>query len=528
MTQWPGKQDPWAHQLEAYGRTRQAYRDGARAVCIALATGGGKTTVGSAFVLGALAKGHPVVWAAHREELLDQARARLLQEGAPRVGIIAGDRPTMNAPVQVCSLATLAKRKAKGLPPARVLVLDEAHHGEADTYREIVDHYAGGCAILGLTATPERGDKRPLGKRSGGVFDALIQVSSVRKLQQAGILVPCETYRPMSSQKDLSMDPVAAHMSRTPGERTFVFGKTIDHAEQLVLAFRAQGIEAAAIHAKTRWDLREALLNAFKFQDRAPLLRVGYMRTWPLVLVNVYTLTEGVDVPAATHCIIARRWGHWGMGMQMIGRVLRADKPSGKTRCVVSDLCGVTWEFGLPEADQVFHLEGERAREQTKEEVHRPALTCPHCQATTSTWSCDNEGWRVCPSCGKRIAAPDPVVVTPKRQELFGQTASPEQRERHLMRLARTAALRGWKAGAVAHRYRDMFGDWPPYGAADRAVAEAVANVSPHERDAEAQRAARAEARRREREAADRAASDAATGCSWCGRSLVDCMCQAA
>jgi superfamily II DNA or RNA helicase len=505
VSSWPGKDDPWAHQVEAYERTREAYRAGARAVVVALATGGGKTTVGAAFVLGAQRKGHPVVWAAHREELLDQARNRLLQEGVPRVGIVAGDRPTMNAPVQVCSLATLAKRKARGLPPAKVLILDEAHHGEAETYREIIDHYqAQGCAILGLTATPERGDKRPLGKRSGGIFDAMVQVSSVRKLQAAGILVPCETYRPMSRQKDLSMDPVAAHMSRTPGERTFVFARDVAHAEALVLAFRAQGIEAAAIHAKTRWDLREALLDAFKQADRAPLLRVGYMRPWPLVLVNVYTLTEGVDVPSATHCIIARGYGHWGMGMQMIGRVLRADKPSGKVRCVVSDLCGATWDFGLPEADQVFHIEGERAREVTREERERPAVTCSACQATATSWACDREGWRICATCQARIAAPDPVVVKPKRQELFGQTATPEQRERHLMRLARNAALKGWKAGAIAMQYKSLFGDFPPWGASDRALQEARANISDHEREREARRVAKlAELKAQEAQRAD-------------------------
>ena len=95
------------------------------------------TRLGVEFASQALAKGGSVLWLAHREELLTQARDRLLAEGLPRVGVIAAGEPTINAPVQVASIQTLAARASRGLPPGKVVVFDEAHHYAASTWGEV-------------------------------------------------------------------------------------------------------------------------------------------------------------------------------------------------------------------------------------------------------------------------------------------------------------------------------------------------------------------------------------------------------
>lgn len=497
------------YQERALHLTREAYRAGKHAVVLVCPTGGGKTTIGARLIVGAERKGNQALWLAHRDELLDQARDRLLAEGVARVGIIAADRPRMNAPVQVASLDTLVSRKAGGLPPAKVVVFDEAHHAAADTYSEIVRHYREqGAAILGLTATPERGDGRPL----GAMFDALVPVSTVRELQALRYLVPCTTYRPGAYQRELSMDPVAAYLSRTAGERAFCFCLNVQHAEGLTLAFLAQGVQAASIHADTPRVLRRARLEAFKLQDRKPLLDAGYTEAAPLVLCNAYVLTEGVDAPEASHAILARGCGHAGMMLQMVGRVLRA--APGKVRAVFSDLRGVTHRrsIGIPEADRTWSLDG-KPMEQAAHERERPALTCPACSAVVPGWRTDREGWRCCPVCRERISAPEKTEIRPSKQHHAGSTAPADEKAKALARFARTAARMGFKPGFAAAKYRETYGYWPPFGAAQRAFAEAVRDQG-HPPPVREPKPAPVE-------------QQVETGCVWCGRGPIDCTCEA-
>jgi superfamily II DNA or RNA helicase len=453
------------YQAKALLEAREAYRAGKRAILLVAPTGAGKTRMGVEIAAGALAKGGSVLWLAHREELLVQARDRLLAEGLPRVGVIAAGEPMINAPVQVASIQTLAARAHRGLPPGKVVVFDEAHHYAASTWGEVAAAYKD-SARLGLTATPERGDGRAL----GDLFDHVVPVSSVRDLQEIGVLVPCVTYAPSSPTKDLSQDPVAAYLARTPGERAFVFCANVAHAERLALGFVGQGVPAATIHADTPWLLRRARLEAFRRQDVQPLREAGTLERAPLVLCNVYTLTEGVDVPEATCCILARGCGHPGMLLQMAGRVLRA--APGKTRAVLIDLRGVVHKLGLPEADREWSLEG-KAIQLAEKEREEKLKTCPACSGVFAVWKADREGWRVCPLCRERISPPEPPQVSPRELHAMGAAAPVADREKHLAKLAKVAVSRGRKPGWIAFAFKERFGVFPPFGAARRAYQDA-------------------------------------------------------
>lgn len=461
----PSAQPLRPYQAQALAHAREAYRGGKRAILLVAPTGAGKTRMGAEIATNAVSKGGTVLWLAHRDELIAQARDRLRAEGLPRVGVIASGEPTLTAPVQVASIQTLLARGPNGLPPARVVVFDEAHHYVAARWREIADAYKE-SAILGLTATPERGD----GIGLGDLFEHLVPVSSIRELQALGVLVPCVTYAPTTRVRQLSQDPVAAYLARTPGERAFVFCQNVHHAEMLAMAFVGEGVPAATIHADTPWSLRRARLEAFRHQARTSLLDAGTLEKPPLVLCNVYTLTEGVDVPEASSCILARGCGHPGMLLQMVGRVLRA--APGKSRAVLVDLCGVVHKLGLPEADRTWSLEG-KASALSQRERDRPLKPCPRCEAMVSSWSSDRDGWRICPICRERIAPPSMPTVAPRRLHALGSAASPEDRANMLGRLASTAVARGYKVGWIAHQYREKFGDWPPFGAARRAWEDA-------------------------------------------------------
>jgi superfamily II DNA or RNA helicase len=466
------RQELRPYQQKALDDARAAYRAGRKSVLLVAPTGAGKTRMGVEVCTGAVSKGRPVLWLAHRDELLGQARDRLLAEGLPRVGLIQAGEPSINAPVQVASIQTLVARAKRGLPPAGIVVFDEAHHYAASTWSEVANAYAG-VPRLGLTATPERGD----GVGLGDLFDTLIQVSTVRELQETNdpvtgrpVLVRCVTYAPSTPTKDLSQDPVAAYLARTPGERAFVFCANVAHAEKTAIAFTAAGVPAATIHADTPWLLRRARLEAFRRQDPQPLREAGVMEPAPLALCNVYALTEGVDVPEATCCILARGCGHPGMMLQAVGRVLRA--APGKERAVFLDLRGRVHKLGLPEADREWSLEGKAAQLSDKDRDVK-LKECPACNAMVGAWKTDRMGWRICPQCRERVSPPESPQVAPRELHQMGAAASPAAKKAALATLAKVAVTKGRKSGWIAFAYKEKFGAFPPFGAAAEAWRDA-------------------------------------------------------
>lgn len=454
------------YQADAIRAARDVYRarrtrgEARSNVLLVAPTGAGKTRIGVELVTSALSRpgADGVIWMAHRIELLRQARARLLQEGLAEtdVDVLApGHKRVPGARVHVASVQSLAAslRRDGELPAARVVVLDEAHHYVADEWREVAGRYAG-STVLGLTATPERGDGRGL----GDLFDELIPVSSVRQLIAMGVLVPSVVYAADHASQALSEDPIEAYRERCPGERGFVFCATVDHAQACADAYTAAGFPACVIHADTPQVLREAMLEAFATQDSTPLERIGSTQRAPLLLCNVFTLTEGVDIPAASVCVLARGASHPGMAMQMWGRVLRA--APGKTRATIIDLKGITLKrgFGLPETDRTFSLDGAAIRVSERDSEARPT-SCGKCGAVFARWRVDIEGRRVCPEC-KEAGAVMPSAAKVERKELktVGPLASDEAKAWRVERLIATAQARGSKPGWVWHQFKFLFG----------------------------------------------------------------------
>lgn len=480
------------YQAKAIGDARAAYRAGKRAILIVLPTGGGKTRVFCEFVAGAVAKGGDVLVLAHREELLTQAQAAIMAEGVSHVGIIAPWARRQNARVQVASVQTIVaqSRKDRALPKARLVIFDEAHHAAADEWMKvakgITDENGNPPLLIGVTATPERGDGKAMGTADGGLFDELITASSVRELQELGVLVPCVTYAPETKTKALVREPWQAYQEQGAGERCFTFCVSVAHAESVAGDFRAHGYAAATIHADTPWKLRTARLEAFKHQEVAPLRRAGSPEPVPLVLCNVYTLTEGVDVTAASVCITARGIGHGGMMRQMVGRVLRAHE--GKTRAIWWDLRGQCHKpkIGLPEADCTYSLEGKAIT--VTEAPDDPPRTCKTCGGVFMTWAVDRAtGTRCCPVC--RAEAPPILPPEVVEREVFAIGSGATERDMYdaIDRLAITAADRGYRSGWISVRFSEQFSRMPPRGSVDAAMMKARKTLGIHVTDGEIQ-----------------------------------------
>lgn len=462
---------PRSYQADAITGATAAMARGARVLVVA-PTGAGKTVI-----MAHVARGQRGAVIVHRRELVTQCADTLRRTGA-EVGIIAaGADRSPHAPLQVGTIQTILTRGAR--PPADLLVLDEAHHYAADTWARIVDAYPG-ARLLGLTATPERRDGRPL----GDLFDELIVAAHYPQLVAAGHLVDCRVLRAeVDDVEGLATHPLTAYEQHTPGEQAIVFCGAVKVARELASRFTTAGHRAACVDAKTPRGERDQTIRDYL---------AGRIR----VLTNVYALTEGFDAPNASVCILARTVGHTGSYLQMVGRVLRP--APGKTRATLIDLTGATLRHGMPTEQRVYSLDGE-AIARTSE---TPLRVCQDCGATF-------EAWRdPCPECGAtKPVTPTPEVriyslelrevyagaatddgakrreyerlrgvarakgfslgwVVRQYQQLFGSRptlhdVTPDERAGEYQHLLTFAAERGYKSGYAAHRYRDLFGSWP-------------------------------------------------------------------
>ena len=169
---------------------------GKRRVILVAPTGAGKTVIGADIINTTTRAQKRVLVLAHRREIINQTADKLRMNVIYPGMIMAGVQPRPLELVQLASIQTLwARSQHTGkmdLPPADLLVIDECHHAPAKTYRKIIDAYPD-ATLLGLTATPCRGDGRGL----GGIFDTLIECPQVAALIDQQYLVPTRCYAPV-------------------------------------------------------------------------------------------------------------------------------------------------------------------------------------------------------------------------------------------------------------------------------------------------------------------------------------------
>jgi DNA repair protein RadD len=352
-------------------RVRDAYRSGARSVCMQAATGFGKTTTAADIIARAVARERRVVFAAHLDALIDDTSERLERAGIAH-GIVQSNRPTNPAaPVQVCSLATLHRRGER--PPADLVVVDECHRTMAATVREVLEAYPT-ARLLGLTATPERGDGAPL----GDVFESLICGPSVAELTRAGLLAPAVVYSPPAPLGGgLAMDPVEAYSRFARALPAMVFCRDADHAVDVCNRLEAVAIPATLILGNTP--------RAARRQARQRLAA-----SEPLVLVGCGVFVEGWDSPEVRAVVLARAFGVCSAYLQACGRGLRT--AAGKTDATIVDLSGAAIVHGLPTDGRIWSLEGDAVRRTA--EALAPLARCQRCLAVF------HAGAAECPRCG--------------------------------------------------------------------------------------------------------------------------------
>ncbi|MQN58793.1 DEAD/DEAH box helicase [Segatella copri] len=326
-----------------------------RSVMAQMPTGTGKTYLLTA-VIDSFVSNNPMekVWiVAHRRELVSQIDETVRKFHS----YSTSNTSSLLSSVKAVSIQWLSKHYDEIEEEPGMIVIDEAHHALAKTYKEMWERFPK-AKFLGLTATPCRLN----GKGFTDLFDVLVQSWDVPEFISKGRLA---TYDFVSIKSDgvtqrlidslqkrgadgdyqnkemdmlLNKKPSIERLYRSLEEfgkdrKGIVYAINISHAQKITKLYQENGVKAIAIDSKTPATERQQDIEAFKKGDIQ-------------VLVNVDIFSEGFDCPDVEFVQLARPTLSLAKYLQMVGRGLRVAK--GKKNCVIIDNVGLYRVFGLP------------------------------------------------------------------------------------------------------------------------------------------------------------------------------------
>jgi superfamily II DNA or RNA helicase len=389
------------YQSQLLDGIRREMHQGHRRVLAVMPTGSGKGVTIAAMVQTAAQRGHRSLILAHRDELVTDLSGRIERLGIPHGVIRAGQEMSLDLPVQVGSVWTVARRLEQ-IPEPAMVIQDEAHHlVQGNTWGRIIERWPG-AYLIGKTATPCRLDGRGLGEGQGGYFTAMVLGPTPTWLTDQGYLAPARVLAPpigfdprQVSKRlgDFRMDEAAEQLGRQQvgdaighylqhleGQTAIAFCCSVAHAEAVAEAFRERGVAASSIDGTTR--------NRAELLDQ---LGQGSLR----VLTSCELIGEGVDVPSVGGCILLRPTQSEALHLQMIGRCLRPQ--AGKT-AVILDHVGNVRRLGHHLEEREWTLDGRRVRHKERAESVK---VCPKC------FSCLRSGPQPCTECGHEFESKD-------------------------------------------------------------------------------------------------------------------------
>lgn len=326
-----------------------------RSVMAQMPTGTGKTYLLTA-VIDSFVSNNPMekVWiVAHRRELVSQIDETVRKFHS----YSASNTSTLLSSVKAMSIQWLLRHYDEIEEEPGMIVIDEAHHALAKTYKEMWERFPK-ATFLGLTATPCRLN----GKGFTDLFDVLVQSWSVPEFISKGRLATydfvsiksdgvtqrlIDTLQKRGADGDYQNKEMDMLLNKKPSiERLYqsleeygkdrkgiVYAINISHAQKITKLYQEHGVKAIAIDSKTPATERQQDIEAFKKGDIQ-------------VLVNVDIFSEGFDCPDVEFVQLARPTLSLAKYLQMVGRGLRVAK--GKMNCVIIDNVGLYRVFGLP------------------------------------------------------------------------------------------------------------------------------------------------------------------------------------
>lgn len=317
------------YQETARQKVQEEWKEGKKRTLLVLPTGTGKTIVFSKIIEDRVKKGERVLVIAHRGELLEQASDKLYKSTGLKTATEKAEQTSLGSfyRVVVGSVQTLQREKRLNqFPPEYfdTIVIDEAHHAISDGYQRVLQHFED-ANVLGVTATPDRGDMRNL----GSYFESLAYEYSLPEAIKSGYLSPIKALTiPLKldlsnvkqqagdfSTKDLgtALDPyleqIAEEMKKQCFNRkTVVFLPLVKTSQKFRDILNQHGFKAAEVNGESA--------------DREQILK-DYEEGKYNVLCNSMLLTEGWDCPSVDCVIVLRPTKVRALYSQMVGRGTR-------------------------------------------------------------------------------------------------------------------------------------------------------------------------------------------------------------
>ena len=446
------------YQQKALDEIRAHFAAGTKKALLHAATGSGKTVIFCEVLKGVHAKGKHAIIVARGKALIDQASQRLFREGVPHGCIQAhhwNHRPLER--IQVCSIDTLHRRSA--LPPADLVVIDEAHLATSSAFRRLVAAYPN-AFFLAVSATPHA---------PGGlshIADVVVHPISIGQLMDEDYLARPIYYAPthvnlggvqvdrktgdynafqlgQAVERSAIYGDVPRHYKQlADGQPAVLFAVNVKHSLEFVERFKAAGIAAAHIDAETPKAQREKCLED---------LEAGRIQ----VVSNVGILTTGVDLPFLKVVILARPTRSYNLFIQMIGRCTRI--VPGKKTFLVLDHANNVETHGFIENERKCDLTGKRKRASAIDEERKPRL-CLKCYAMFR----QIKGVSKCPLCNApletRAANRDAVEEGGELIQVSFQAANKYAGQINIAGLVRQAVERNYKLGWVYHHVKERYG----------------------------------------------------------------------
>ena len=358
------------YQLEAVQAVRQEFEGGINKQLIVLPTGAGKTIIMAAI---AQSFNQKTLILAHRDELIEQAQVQIrLCWPEADIGICKSGRMETNHLIVLGSVQSCFRSKYLNQLKKEnftILMIDESHHAPSNSYQKIINELSFADStdklLLGVTATPQRADKKQL----GDTFEKVVFSRSIGTMIKSGHLSPVVGRKILTAfsldgvtsrygdfavgQLDTAVNTaarnqfiVSKYLEYAKDRKAIAFCASVQHCKDLADAFKRKGVKAAAIWGTINPKQRKKILRD---------LKKGTIQ----VVTSCSLLTEGFDEPSINAIVMCRPTRSTSLYTQMCGRGLRPFK--GKENCLVLDFSDkannldsiMTLSKSIPEAQQL-------------------------------------------------------------------------------------------------------------------------------------------------------------------------------
>ncbi len=360
------------YQQAAREAIHAEWNDGRRRTLLVLPTGTGKTIVFAAVTEDQVRSGSRVLVLAHRGELLEQAADKIKRSTGLASAVEKAEQTCLDSwcRVVVGSVQSLQRPARLEQFPADyfgTIIIDEAHHAITDGYQRVLEHFPE-ANVLGVTATPDRGDMRNL----GDVFDSLAYEYKLTQAIREGYLCPILA-QTIPLQLDISqvalsggdfavgglgtaLDPyleqIASEMQTAcAGRKTVVFLPLIKTSQKFRDILNSKGFRAAEVNGQS--------------EDRAEILS-DFSNGKYNVLCNSMLLTEGWDCPSVDCIVVLRPTKVRSLYSQMVGRGTRLSPETGKKDLLLLDFLWLTERHELCRPADIICENREVSRKMTE------------------------------------------------------------------------------------------------------------------------------------------------------------------